>query len=80
MYDYIWDPDTGGYLLTTHTGRFVANEIRPVFAEEMTLLGLNKRFRYEVNETRPYMWAQKNSFYYRGEKVAQSNSTRYGNL
>lgn len=78
MYDYIWDPDTGGYLLTTHTGRFVANEIRPVFAEEMTLLGLNKRFKYEVDETRPYMWAQKNSFYYRGEKVAQSNSTRYG--
>ena len=78
MYDYIWDSATGGYLLTTHTGRFVANEIRPVFAEEMTLLGMNERFRYEINETRPYMWAQKNSYYYRGEKVAQSNNMRYG--
>lgn len=78
MYDYIWDADTGGYLLTTHTGRFVANEIRPVFAEEMTLLGLNKRFRYKVGESRPYMWAQKNVYYYRGQKVAQSNGMRYG--
>lgn len=78
MYDYIWDNETGGYLLTTRTGRFVANEIRPVFAEELQLLGMSERFQFDISETRPFMWAQKNQFYYFGEKVAQSNNTRYG--
>lgn len=35
MYNYEWDTETGGYILTTRTGRFIANEIRPVFAEEL---------------------------------------------
>ena len=59
MYDYLWDLDSGGYVLTTHTGRFVANEIRPVFAEEITLIGLSERIEYNSEEKRPLMWAQK---------------------
>lgn len=78
MYDYIWDAETGGYTLTTRTGRFIANEIRPVFAQELTLLGMNERFVYDVEEQRPFMWAQKNVYYYCGEKIAQTNGLQYG--
>lgn len=78
MYDYIWDAETGGYVLTTRTGRYVANEIRPVFAQELLLLGMEKRFTFDRDDPRPYMWAQKNIFYYRGEKIVQINGLQYG--
>lgn len=54
MYDYIWDSETGGYLLTTGTGKFVANEIRPAFAQELALTGLNRRLRFDPQEERPF--------------------------
>lgn len=78
MYYYEWDNITRGYKLTTQTGRFVANEIRPVFAPELSLTGLGKRFEYNCNETRPLLWAQKNVYLLNGEKVAQLNNTQYG--
>jgi len=78
MYSYKWDITTRGYMLTTQTGRFVANEIRPVFATELSLTGLGKRFEYDSRETRPLLWAKKNVYLYCGEKVAKLNSTQYG--
>ena len=78
MYNYDWDVETGGYVLTTRTDRFVANEIRPVFAEELELTGLSRYFSFDRNNEGPYLWAQKNIYYYHGEKVAQSNNTQYG--
>lgn len=78
MYDYIWDAETGGYILTTRTGRYVANEIRPVFAQELVLLGMEERFAFDRDDPRPYMWAQKNNYYYRGEKIVQINGLQYG--
>ncbi|KUK52389.1 MAG: PAPS reductase/FAD synthetase family protein [Desulfotomaculum sp. 46_296] len=78
MYSYKWDTNTGGYLLTTQTGKFVANEIRPVFAEELSLTGLGKQFMYDKNELRPLLWAQRNIYLLNGEKVAQLNGTKYG--
>ena len=35
MYSYKWNKKTGGYTLTTQTGKFVASEIRPVYAQEL---------------------------------------------
>ena len=78
MYSYVWDEATRGYLLTTQTGRFVANEIRPVFAPELSLTDLGERFEYDELETRPLLWAQKNVYLLNGEKVAQLNNTQYG--
>ena len=40
MYSYRFDNKTHGYLLTTQTGKYVANEIRPVFVPELALTGL----------------------------------------
>jgi hypothetical protein len=78
MYSYVWDKKTHGYLLTTQTGKFVANEIRPVFAQELSLTGLEKYFEYDNCEIRPLLWAQKNVYLLNGEKVAQLDNTQYG--
>ena len=78
MYTYTWDETTGGYLLTTYTGKYVANEIRPVFAQELTLIGLDKHFDYDPAEQRPLLWAKKNQYLHNGQVVAQLNNTQYG--
>ena len=78
MYSYEWDPKTGGSLLTTQASKFVANEIRPVFAEELTLTGMDRRFAFNPEEKRPFLWAKKNLYFYKGEKVAQTKGVRYG--
>ncbi|MDR1485007.1 MAG: phosphoadenosine phosphosulfate reductase family protein, partial [Planctomycetaceae bacterium] len=57
---------------------FVANEIRPVFVEELEFLQFNQHFKYDKNEKYPLMWAQKNVFWADGEKVAQLNKIEYG--
>lgn len=87
MYSYIFDRKTRGYLLTTQTGKYVASEIRPVFAPELSLTGLGRYFEYDRHETRPLMWGMKNTYLIAdvdekgepcGRKVAQLNSTQYG--
>ena len=78
MYNFEWDKATGGYKLTTQTGRFIANEIRPVFANELLLAKLDERFIFDKSEMRPLLWAKKNEYLVNGEKVAQLNNTQYG--
>ncbi|WP_400196991.1 phosphoadenosine phosphosulfate reductase domain-containing protein [Candidatus Methanarcanum hacksteinii] len=78
MYSYIWDEETGGYLLTPSNNSYVAFEIRPVYSEELELSGLSKRFIFDHEETRPLMWAQKNMYLVNGVKVAQLNNTQFG--
>lgn len=87
MYSYVFDKKTGGYLLTTQTGKYVASEIRPVFAPELSLTGLGAYFEYDHHETRPLMWGMKNTYLIAdvddkgepcGRKVAQLNNTQYG--
>lgn len=87
MYSYIFDKKTHGYLLTTRTGKYVASEIRPVFAQELSLTGLGRYFEYDRHETRPLMWGMKNTYIIAdidengkpcGRKVAQLNNTQYG--
>jgi len=79
MYSYEWDRRTGGYCLTTQTGKFVASEIRPVFGEELTLTGLEMRLAFDHKERRPLLWAKQNVYLYRGEEIARLHKTRYGN-
>ncbi len=78
MYSYEWDRRTGGYRLTTKTGKFVASEIRPVFAEELVLTGLDARIVFDHQERRPLLWAKQNVYLYRGKEIARFNKTRYG--
>lgn len=78
MYSYEWDKRTRGYRLTTQTGKFVASEIRPVFAEELTITGLETRLAFDSAEHRPLLWAKQNVYLYRGEEIARLHKTRYG--
>jgi phosphoadenosine phosphosulfate reductase len=78
MYSYEWDQRTRGYRLTTQTGKFVASEIRPVFAEELALPGFEAQLVFDPSERRPLLWAKQNVYLYRGEEIAKLNKTRYG--
>ena len=78
MYSYEWDRRTHGYRLTTQTGKFVASEIRPVFAEELKLTGLNARLTFDPAERRPLLWAKQNGYLHHGEEIARLHKTRYG--
>ena len=40
MYQYLWDEETGGLLLTTEQSKF-SKEPRPVYASELTILGFD---------------------------------------
>lgn len=78
MYSYEWDKRTGGYRLTMQTGKFVASEVRPVFAEELTLLGLTARLTFDSDERKPLMWAKQNVYIYRSEEIAKLHKSHHG--
>lgn len=64
MYSYEWDTKTRGYKLTTQTGKFVASEVRPVFAQELLLLKADVYFDFNPDEQNPLMWARQNTYFY----------------
>lgn len=72
MYNYEWDVETGGYILTTKiTG--VTKEVRPVFAEELKFLEMDKNFGWNISDCEePIMWAEGRRYIYRGELVAEA--------
>ena len=80
MYSYEWDKKTRGYKLTTQTGKFVASEIRPVFADELSLFHADRYFQYDHSEARPLMWAKQNTYFYNGEECAKAKITEDGNF
>lgn len=72
MYDIYWDEETGGILLTDSNENGIKREIRPVFYEELDLLGFDEYWDYpRVKE--PLLWAASGrKYYYRGELVAEA--------
>ncbi len=76
MYDYIWDTKTRGYKLITRSVRNIGTEIRPVYAEELNLLGFGSHFEYNSNECLPLMWAKQNSYIYAGKEVARLHKSQ----
>lgn len=71
MYSYDWDAETGGYVLNSTLLKF-SKEPRPVYYKELDILGFDKYWNYAKDDTYPYMWAESNSYWYRGRKVAQT--------
>lgn len=71
MYSYTWDPDTGGILLNSSPLIF-SKEPRPVYYNELDLLGFDHFWKYEKNDKYPFMWAEANNYYYRGRLVAKT--------
>lgn len=71
MYQYIWDEDTGGLLLTTEQSKF-SKEPRPVYYRELDILGFDRYWNYPKNDHAPLMWAEANNYIYRGRTVART--------
>ena len=71
MYAYEWDSSTGGYILTPMPLAF-SKEPRPVYYKELDILGFDKYWYYDKNDSFPYMWAEANNYYYRGRLVAKT--------
>lgn len=71
MYEYIWDEETGGLLLTTNQSKF-SKEPRPVYYKELDILGFNEFWDYPKNDSAPLMWAEANNYIYKGRTVAKT--------
>ncbi len=71
MYTYEWDASTGGFILTPMPLTF-SKEPRPVYYQELDILGFDKHWVYDKNDTYPYMWAEANNYFYRGRLVAKT--------
>lgn len=70
MYAYEWDASTGGFILTPMPLIF-SKEPRPVYYKELDILGFDKYWTYDKNDSFPYMWAEANNYFYRGRLVAK---------
>lgn len=73
MFKISWDKETGGVKLSSLVGKDTVNiSPRPVFYEELNLLGLDK-FGWKYPECEePLMWACNKEYYYRGELVFEA--------
>lgn len=71
MYSYEWDSSTGGYILTPVPLVF-SKEPRPVYYKELDILGFDKYWNYDKDDSYPYMWAEANNYFYRGRLVAKT--------
>ena len=71
MYTYEWDPETGGYILN-NAPLALSKEPRPVYYQELDILGLDQFWKYEKCDFFPYMWAEANNYIYRGRLVAKT--------
>lgn len=71
MYSYEWDEETGGYMLLSSPSNF-SKEPRPVYYKELDILGLDRYWNYDKDDRYPYMWAETNSYFYRGKHVAKT--------
>ena len=71
MYQYVWDPETGGLLLTSEVSKF-SKEPRPVYYRELDLLGFDQYWNYPKDDSAPIMWAESNNYIYQGRVVART--------
>ena len=71
MYQYIWDTETGGLLLTTEISKF-SKEPRPVYYKELDILGFDRYWSYPKDDSAPLMWAEANNYIYKGRTVART--------
>lgn len=70
MYKITWDTETGGVLLHTRImDGTLGVSPRPVFYEELNLLGLDKLGWVYPNCEEPLMWAVNKQYWYRGQHL-----------
>lgn len=70
MYSYTYDEKTGGIVLNS-TPTVFSKEPRPVYADELDMLGFDRFWKYDKQNEVPYMWAESVNYWYRGKQVAK---------
>lgn len=70
LYSYSYDEITGGILLN-YSPTVFSKEPRPVYAAELDILGFDRYWQYDKQNETPYMWAEANTYWYRGKLVAK---------
>lgn len=72
MFKITWNKENNGVLLTMRSTEETLNvPPRPVFFEELDLLGLNKFWKYPKSKE-PLLWACDRRYFYRGELVLEA--------
>lgn len=72
MFKIIWDNENNGVLLTMSSNEEILNVApRPVFFEELDLLGLDKFWKYPKS-IEPLLWACDRRYFYKGELVLEA--------
>jgi 3'-phosphoadenosine 5'-phosphosulfate sulfotransferase (PAPS reductase)/FAD synthetase/ferredoxin len=72
MFKIVWDKENNGVLLTMRSTEETLNVApRPVFFEELDLLGLNKFWKYPKSKE-PLLWACDRRYFYKGELVLEA--------
>ena len=72
MFKIIWDKENNGVLLTMRsTDESLNVSPRPVFFEELDLLGLNEFWKYPKSKE-PLLWACDRRYFYKGELVLEA--------
>jgi len=72
MFKIKWDKDINGVLLTDKINDYEEiNKIRPVFFEELDLLGFDKYWYYPKTKE-PLLWSISRRYYYKGVWVAEA--------
>ena len=71
MYAYRFNEINGGITLLDDDTVLHSNEPRPVYANEMDLLGMDQFWNYSKQNDIPYMWAEAANYWYRGKKIAR---------
>jgi 3'-phosphoadenosine 5'-phosphosulfate sulfotransferase (PAPS reductase)/FAD synthetase/ferredoxin len=72
MFNIVWDKENNGVLLTMKSSEEALNvPPRPVFFEELDLLGVNKHWEYPQCDE-PLLWACDRRYFYYGELVLEA--------
>ena len=72
MFKITWDKENNGVLLTMRSTEDALNvPPRPVFFEELDLLGLNEFWKYPKAKE-PLLWACERRYFYKGELVLEA--------
>ena len=76
MFKITWDKENNGVLLTMRSTDDNLNvSPRPVFFEELDLLGLDKYWEYSKSKE-PLLWACDRRYFYCGEKVLEAKEAQ----
>lgn len=77
MYKAQWDLDTGGIIFQDATADTGYTDLRPVFHEELDLLGFDKYWSYPHSDA-PLLWSDPgHNYFFLGEKVAKVKAAGY---